>query len=297
MNRTLTAMYRTRDAADRAAEQLRSMGVSDVQVMDPAATGDTRTAGTVADTTTHEAKGLWASIKELFVPDEDAHIYSEGVRRGNVMLTASTDDSMIDRAHEVLDRSDALDVDAESETWRQSGWTDPALVTTDRASMTDGTARRADDRVIPIVEEQLAVGKRDVTRGGARVRSYVVEKPASEDVTLREEHVSVERRPVNQPLDGAPGDLLRERVIEVAEHAEEAIVGKRAFVTEEVRLRTEVGERVEHVQDSVRHTEVEVTNLDRDRIANDDGEERAVRFAARDVGDGFASGTRPDRMA
>jgi hypothetical protein len=42
---------------------------------------------------------------------------------------------------------------------------------------------------IPIVEEQLRVGKREVSRGGARVRSYVREVPVHEQVSLREEHV------------------------------------------------------------------------------------------------------------
>ncbi|HEX8062397.1 MAG TPA: DUF2382 domain-containing protein [Allosphingosinicella sp.] len=53
---------------------------------------------------------------------------------------------------------------------------------------------------IPIVEEELRVGKREVERGGARVRSYVTETPVSEQVNLREEHVSVERRPVDREV-------------------------------------------------------------------------------------------------
>ena len=57
-----------------------------------------------------------------------------------------------------------------------------------------------DDETIPVVEERLRVGKRDVGLGRVRVRSYVVEEPVSADVRLREERVEVERRPVDRPL-------------------------------------------------------------------------------------------------
>ena len=46
---------------------------------------------------------------------------------------------------------------------------------------------------IPVVEEELQVGKRAVKRGGVRVYSHVVEKPVEENIELREEHVNVER--------------------------------------------------------------------------------------------------------
>jgi len=56
---------------------------------------------------------------------------------------------------------------------------------------------------VPIVEEQVQVGKREVERGGARIHTHVTERPVQEQVTLREEHVTVERHPVDRPvLDG-----------------------------------------------------------------------------------------------
>ena len=58
--------------------------------------------------------------------------------------------------------------------------------------------------MIPIVEEQLSVGKREVERGGVRVRSYVVETPVEETVRLRDETVNVERRRVDRPAPTSP---------------------------------------------------------------------------------------------
>jgi len=111
-----------------------------------------------------------------------------------------------------------------------------------------------------VIEESLRVGKREVERGGARVRSYVREIPVTEQVNLREEHVSVERRPVDRALNAneVSGDLLRERTIEMRETAEEAVIGKEARVVEEVVVRKSADTRTETINDTVRHTEVEV---------------------------------------
>ena len=60
--------------------------------------------------------------------------------------------------------------------------------------------------MIPVYEEQLRVGKRDVSHGRVRIRSYVVETPVNEQVRLRSESVQVERKPVDRPI--AAGDEL-----------------------------------------------------------------------------------------
>jgi uncharacterized protein (TIGR02271 family) len=148
---------------------------------------------------------------------------------------------------------------------------------------------------IPIVEEELRIGKREVNRGGARVRSYVREIPVHEQVSLREEHVSVERRPVNQTLSAGElnsGDLLRDRTIEMTETSEEAVVAKEAHVAEEVVVRKTAEERVEQVEDTVRRTEVDIdegieTGKDRLRTG---GEDRSAFFNDGDRGTGGSSG-------
>ena len=116
--------------------------------------------------------------------------------------------------------------------------------------------QRADEQSIPIVEQRLRVGKREVDRGGVRVRSYVVEEPVHEEVSLREEHVEVERRPAR----GTAADEadFRERTIELSERAEEAVVAKDAVVKEEVVVRKTAEERTESVDDTVRRTEVDI---------------------------------------
>jgi uncharacterized protein (TIGR02271 family) len=116
------------------------------------------------------------------------------------------------------------------------------------------------DEVIPIVEEELNVGKREVGHGRVRIQSRVVERPVEEQVNLREERVHVERRPVSGTAQaGSLGsDAFQERTIEVEERSQEAVVSKEARVTEELVIRKDVEERTETVSDTVRRTEVEV---------------------------------------
>ncbi len=120
---------------------------------------------------------------------------------------------------------------------------------------------------IPIVEEDIRIGKRVVGRGGVRVRSYVLERPVEQDVTLRDERVEVERRPVDRPAGTVPADAFRERSIEVTATGEEAVVQKDARVVEEVVVRKDAQERTETVRDTVRKTEVEVEDTRTEQTA------------------------------
>jgi uncharacterized protein (TIGR02271 family) len=117
------------------------------------------------------------------------------------------------------------------------------------------------ETTIPVVEEELQVGKREVERGGVRVESRVEEKPVTAEVQLREERVHVERRPVDRPLTDAD-NAFREGTLEVTERAEEAVVGKTARVVEEVVVGKQVEEHTETIRDTVRRTDVDVQEVD-----------------------------------
>ena len=132
------------------------------------------------------------------------------------------------------------------------------------------SATMRDTAAIPVVQEQLKVGKREVQRGGVRVYSRIVETPVNETVGLREEHVNVERRPVDQPLSGTDMAAFKEQSIEMRETAEEAVVQKSARVVEEVTINKEVTQREQQINDTVRHTEVEVEQLGAGSNLDDD---------------------------
>lgn len=129
---------------------------------------------------------------------------------------------------------------------------------------------REGEQVIPLAEEQLNVGKREVGGGRVRVRSYVVERPVEEQVSLRREHVDVQRRPVDRAL-GAGEDAFKDRTVEMNERSEQPVVSKDARIREEVVLRKDVGSENRTVSDTVRRTEVEV---DDQRSKTDDASRR-----------------------
>jgi uncharacterized protein (TIGR02271 family) len=114
---------------------------------------------------------------------------------------------------------------------------------------------------VPIVEEELRVGKREVETGGVRVTTRVQEQPVNEQVTLRDEEVRIERRPVDQPASAADFEAIDGATIEMRERDEQAVVQKRARVVEEVVVRKEAEEQTEQIQDTVRRTDVNVEDI------------------------------------
>ncbi|HZF93498.1 MAG TPA: YsnF/AvaK domain-containing protein [Allosphingosinicella sp.] len=250
MSRTVTALYDSRAEAEAARERLSSAVRADgIRIIDQGGGG---------------ADGLGG----LHVSNDDRQAYGEGLRRGGALLCADVDGHEdADRIIALLEESASVDLDRRQESWRGEGWTPAGAASTGTATGT-ATGNVVQEERIPIVEEELRVGKREVERGGARVRSYIKETPVTEQVTLREEHVEVERRPVAQPATataasatpaGSAEGLLQERTIEMRETAEEAVVQKVANVREELVVRKTAEEHVETVQDTVRRTEVDVS--------------------------------------
>lgn len=120
-------------------------------------------------------------------------------------------------------------------------------------------AIRATEAVtLPVMEQELRVSKRAVVRGGVRIETRVEEQPVQQDITLREEQVSVERRPMDLPVSSGFIDQLPRGAVEVIAQAEVPVVAKEARVVEEVRVRRDVDERIEEVRDTVLRTDVDV---------------------------------------
>ena len=103
-----------------------------------------------------------------------------------------------------------------------------------------------------------------------RIRSFVTETPVEENVTLRDETINVDRRPVDRAARDADFDAFEERTIEVTETDEEAVVSKEARVVEEVVVGKSVENRQETVRDTVRRTNVEVEEIGADRSRDND---------------------------
>lgn len=123
-------------------------------------------------------------------------------------------------------------------------------------------AQSGGEAVVPVVEEELHVGKRKVEKGAVKVKSTVTETPVETDIHLHEEHVKVKRRAVDRPVSDADVSAFQEGTIEMKETAEEAVVTKKARVVEEVVISKEGRDKTQTVRDKVRKTDVEVEEVD-----------------------------------
>jgi hypothetical protein len=74
------------------------------------------------------AGGLIGGLTDAGVPERDAHVYAEGVRRGGTLVTARVDDTRAAAAQAILDRNKAVNVTARGDAYRANGWSsfDPA---------------------------------------------------------------------------------------------------------------------------------------------------------------------------
>jgi len=266
---TIVLHFDSRSDAQKARDALvqAGIGLSSIRMLPEAETTSyTRSSTTTAYDHGKDEGGFWASLGDLFLPDEDRYAYAEGMSRGGVTLAITAEGGQIDRVSEIAERHGAVDMAEREATWKREGWTGytggtaagtSATASTRGASAASRGATEGEE-VIPIAEENLRVGKRQVEGGRVRIRSYVVETPVEEQVSLRQERVQVERRPVDRLVTAADEALFRERTIEAEERAEEAVVSKEARVKEELVVNKDVRERTETVEDTVRRTEVEL---------------------------------------
>jgi uncharacterized protein (TIGR02271 family) len=182
-------------------------------------------------------KQILAKVVERGFDEDDARGYADEARRGRKLLAARGPEDKMERAVEIMERHEVNGERGEKE-------------------------ERDQGQTFEVGEEELSVNKRRVVQGGVRVTSTVSERPVEETVRLREEHVEVERHPVDRKLSAEEAEgVFQERTVEMTETAEEAEVEKEARVVEEVSLRKTAEEHEEKIKDRVRKTEVEVEEL------------------------------------
>ncbi len=104
-------------------------------------------------------------------------------------------------------------------------------------------------------EEELAVGKRDVEAGQARLRKWGETEPVAMDVELQRETARVTREPIDEPVSGTE---IGEEEVEVPLRAEQPVVEKQTVAKERVGLETDVETETETVSEELRKERVDV---------------------------------------
>ena len=252
---TIVAVYDTAAHAEAAIVGLKAAGVPDTAISMHGGSGNT--TGTTAAPAREQ--GFWSS---LFggEPDHDTAVYDRSMASGSTVVSVKSPEAHITKVTEILESHHPIDIDE-----RATGYGLTQTTTTARQPLatsppvTDNAKLATNGDAMQLSEESLAVGKRVVNRGGTRIRRFVVETPVEQQVTLHDEKVTLERRPVT---DGRPAtDGFSERTVEMTESAEEAVVSKTARVYEEVGLNKTVTDRVETVRDTLRKEEVEIEQI------------------------------------
>ncbi|MFL6449374.1 MAG: YsnF/AvaK domain-containing protein [Bryobacteraceae bacterium] len=254
MSKTLVATFRSIEKAQNAKRELLGQGFTDQDVRIVSNDQSAAASSGYGSTSSTQESGIVGSIKHFFssltdADENDSDYYNQGIASGGVLLSVTSSDERVESTRALLEQYGASEF--------ERGTVDA----TRTRGASAGTAARG-DVAIPVVEEELQVGKREVSRGGVRVYSHVTERPVEENVQLREEHVHVQRNPVNRPASEADFQAFREGTIELTETAEEPIVSKQARVVEEVVVGKDVTERTQTVRDTVRRTDVEVEEVD-----------------------------------
>ncbi|HZF66096.1 MAG TPA: YsnF/AvaK domain-containing protein [Chitinophagaceae bacterium] len=263
MAQTVVGFFDNPSEAQKAVQQLESIGIPRQSVDISSGTGTSNVSGSRSTSNDrHEENGITRFFKSLFGDKDDADRYSKVGQGANCIVTVHTQtEDQAEKAADILDDCGAIDVD---ERATQYGY--------ERTSYSNDTDRNRtghEETTIPRIQENLEVGKREVERGGVRVRSRIVERPVEENIRLREEHVHVERESVDRPVSGDELSNFQERDIELTERAEVPVVNKEARVVEEIRVSKDVDQREETIRDTVRNTDIDIDNLDKNRDSTD----------------------------
>ncbi len=265
-DQTIVAVYDTPAHAELAVQDLLKAGVPESAVHRHAQEGSYAGSAISPAARETEGTGFWSN---LFggEPDHDTTVYDRSVSSGSTAVTVKVADEHVEKVTQILEQHSPIDIDERAGSYGLSQTTttprEPLVGAAPVAAATTAT----DGGKIQLSEETLAVGKRVLNRGTTRIRRFVVETPVEEEIRLRDEKVTIERRPVT---DGraVPDASWTDKTIELTESAEEAVVSKTARVKEEIDLRKVATERTETVRDTVRREDVEITKVPGDKTGS-----------------------------
>lgn len=231
-HRSIVGTYGDRNTANEVIDELKQQGFSarHIELFDGVSGRDGATRDRLMS---------WG------LPDADARGYAEEVEHGRTLVVLDARDDQVNEAVRIM---------------RHEGG-----AARERTGI-DGERTELDGEEVharvPIVEEELHVGKERVKTGGVRIVRRTSERPVAADVELREEHVQVERHPVDRPATRDDLKAAREETIELTESEERPVVAKSARVVEEVEIGKTASTRTEHVEDTVRREDVEIENVE-----------------------------------
>ena len=68
------------------------------------------------------SSALLPELAQRGIPDEDARVYAEGVRRGGTLVTARVEDAKAPEAQSILNRQSSVDLNSRAQVYQSAGW-------------------------------------------------------------------------------------------------------------------------------------------------------------------------------
>jgi uncharacterized protein (TIGR02271 family) len=191
--------------------------------------------------------------KQPFAKSGNYDEYAAGYRTGyHGYCKYGLEEESFDEAEPDLQRSYA-----ESETdlpWDKAR--DASRVAWDRVA-------RGEAVKVPISEEQVKIGKREVQQGAATIRKEVHTETVNTPIELKREELVIERSDTGG--GEVPADAFREGEVRIPLKKEEAVVEKEARVVGEVRVGKKQETDRRNISETVRKEEVKVDQDGTDR--------------------------------
>jgi uncharacterized protein (TIGR02271 family) len=184
-------------------------------------------------------------IGQISLSEGDRRATATGYTRDRLMALRTYEDNDIDET-------------SEREVYREHN---PEWRDTDTMDYRSERYRGNVPQRIQLLEEQLRVGKREFKTGEVEIGKRAVSEQVSEDITLENERLEINRNTVNKPVEGG-ATLGAGETIKVSLYGEEPVVEKKAFVTEEIEVNKVKEQRTETVRDQIAHEELVTNGMD-----------------------------------
>lgn len=148
--------------------------------------------------------------------------------------------------------------------------TQPSEATTSELKRDLQVEQRGTEEIIPIVEEEIHLGKREITTGKVRVRTFVDVVTEPVHASLQEDTVEVTRVPVGREIDHAP-EVRTENGVTIVPVVEEVlVVEKRLVLKEELHIRRQSRTETVEVPVEVRKHRVEIERLPANKASGEE---------------------------
>ena len=200
------------------------------------------------------AGGIIGALVGLGIPEERAKVYESRINAGHYLLAVSGSDKL-DWVKSLMNEHHAEELEV---------FGVPEATASQDVNRTTMTSPAVNNDSIKLHQERLVADKKQVKTGEVAVGKRVETETERVSVPISKERIVVERSGVDaaRPVAGTP-DFQEGEVIRTETYAEQANIGKEAYVREEVDIRKEVEKDTVTGKETLRREELDVDTTGR----------------------------------